>query len=138
MSTILETGLTHGQRQQANDEDRRAALSLRMELARQADVIGYRNDATQEAFDALRRAQAAHPGLAAARHLADAHLPCISDADPAAGDMRADRAEMLDQINEARTKLDMAETMLASGEEACELSARSCMNEAIEWLEPAP
>ena len=37
---------------------------------------------------------------------------------------------------EARLMLDMAESMLESGAEACELSARSCMNEAIEWLEP--
>ena len=118
--------------------DRIAARELRFELARQADVIGYRNDAAQDAFDSLRRAQAAHPRLAAARHLAEAHLPCISDADPVAGDMRADLAEMIDQINEARAKLDMAVSILESGAEACELSARSLMNEAIEWLEPTP
>ena len=125
-------------RHQVSDADRIAARELRFELARQADEIGARNDAAQDAFDSLRRAQAAHPRLAAARHLADACLPCISDTDPAACDMRADRAEMIDQINEARAKLDMAEMILESGAEACELSARSLMNEAIEWLEPAP
>ena len=123
-------------RPQLTEANRIAARELRFELARQADEIGYRNDAQQDAFNALRRAQAAHPRLAAARPLATAPLPCVSDADPAAGDMPAARADMISQIAEARLSLDMAESMLEAGAEACELSARSLMNEAIEWLEP--
>ena len=123
-------------RPQLTEANRIAAQALRCELARQADEIGYRIDAAQDSFDSLRAAQAAHPRLAAARPLATAHLPCVSDADPAARDMPEELAEMLEQIAEARLSLDMAESMLEAGAEACELSARSLMNEAIEWLEP--
>jgi len=88
------------------------------------------------AFAALRCAQAAHPGLMR-RHndLATARMPCVSDADPAAGDMPESIGDMLEQITEARACLDMAMEMLLSGNPACELSARSCFNEAIEFLE---
>ena len=121
----------------------RHPTDLRLELVQQADMIESREDAIQGAFDALRLAQETHPRMVSARHLAvartlaSARLPCVSDADPAAGDIPEELSEMLTQITEARLMLDMAESMLDSGSEACELSARSCMNEAIEWLEPA-
>ena len=122
----------------------RHPTDLRLELVQQAEHIESREDAIQDAFDSLRLAQEAHPRVVSARHLAvartlaSARLPCVSDADPAAGDMPEELAEMINQITEARLMLDLAEAMLESGAEHCEMSARSCLNEAIEWLEPAP
>ena len=122
----------------------RPSQNLRFELSQQADLMASRHDASRDAMESLNLAQKTHQWVVAARHLAvartlaSARLPCVSEADPAAGDMPEELAEMMNQITEARLMLDLAEAMLESGAEHCEMSARSCLNEAIEWLEPAP
>lgn len=64
-------------------------------------------------------------------------LPCPSDADPGANDMPENRADMLTCIVEAISKLEDARRVLEGGMPACELAARSLMNEAADWATEA-